>query len=218
MRTVSLGHGYLGARFALCLVLMRLARHIELVMRILAISGSLRKQSYNTAALRIAQGIAQTMAPQDVAIEIFERLGEFPLFNPDLGDGAEYLAVAELREMIRNADAVLVASPEYVHGVPGVLKNALDWIVGTGEMDGKPVGLINATPALGGAQWARDALLEILNVMSANKVVPDAVLRLDGIRKRMNEHGVILDQETGPQIQKCVEALIRAASRNKARE
>jgi NAD(P)H-dependent FMN reductase len=212
MEAVSLGNEYLELSFALCLALTRLARHIGIVMRILAISGSLRKQSYNTAALRLAQSIA----PQGVAIEIFERISEFPLFNPDLGDGNEYAAVVELREKIRSADAVLVACPEYVHGVPGAFKNALDWIVGTGELDGKPVGLINATPALGGAQWVRDALLEILNVMSANHVVPDAVLRLDGIRKRMNEQGVILDQETGILIQKCLEALIRAASRNKA--
>ncbi len=181
-------------------------------MRILAISGSLRKQSYNSAALHIAQ----SLAPQGVFIEIFERIGEFPLFNPDLGDGNQFEAVVALRERIRETDAVLVASPEYVHGVPGVLKNALDWVVGTGELDGKPVGLINATPALGGARWVRDALLEILNVMSANNVVPGAVLCLDGIRTRIDERGVVIDAETGPLIQKCIEALIDATSRKKA--
>lgn len=200
--------------FALCLALVRVARHTGVAMRILAVSGSLRRKSYNTAVLQLAQALA----PESVVIDIFDRLGEFPLFNPDLGDGTQFPAIVTLRKQIQQADAVLIASPEYIHGVPGVLKNALDWIVGTGELDGKFVGLINATPALGGARWARDSLLEILGVMSANRVVPDAVLLLDGIRKRLDENGVILDEETGPAIQKCIEALIRAVSRNKAVE
>lgn len=179
------------------------------LMRILAISGSLRKMSYNSAVLRAAK----SLAPCEVEIAIFEELGEIPLFNPDLGDGSSFPAVSSLRKQIAECDAFLVASPEYVHGVPGVLKNALDWVVGTGELDGKPVGIINATPALDGAQWAQAGLIEILNVMSANRVVPGAVLKLDAVRKRINEQGEIIDLHALDSIKKCIETLANAVVR-----
>jgi NAD(P)H-dependent FMN reductase len=175
------------------------------VIRILALSGSLRKKSYNSAVLRAAKALA----PCGVEIIIFERMGEIPLFNPDLGDGENFLAVAALRRQIAQCDAFLVSSPEYVHGVPGALKNALDWIVGTGELDGKPVGVINATPAVGGAEWAQNGLIEILSVMSANRVVRGAVLKLDAIRKRFDENGEIIDPSTRESIIRCVEELAK---------
>jgi NAD(P)H-dependent FMN reductase len=180
-------------------------------MRILALSGSLREKSYNSAILRAAKALT----PPEMEIAIFDRLGEIPPFNPDLGDGNSFAAVASLRKRISECDAFLVASPEYVHGVPGVLKNALDWIVGTGELDGKPVGIINATPALGGAEWVQAGLLEILNVMSANHVVLGAVLKLDGIRKRMTENGEILDSTMRTSIQSCLAALAAAVDLRK---
>ncbi|MFL5812218.1 MAG: NADPH-dependent FMN reductase [Bdellovibrionia bacterium] len=177
------------------------------IIRILALSGSLRNKSYNSAVLRAAK----TLAPRDVEISLFERLGEIPLFNPDLGDGENFSAVSELRKQIAQCDAFLVSSPEYVHGVPGALKNALDWIVGTGELDGKSVGIINATPAIEGAQWAQQGLIEILNVMSANRVVNGAVLKLDAIRKKVDESGEIIDPSTRESIIQCIEALANAA-------
>jgi len=176
-------------------------------MQILAISGSLRSKSYNTTILRAVQ----SMAPAHVRVMIFEHLSEMPLFNPDLGDGQSFAAVRELRRQIAGSDAVLVASPEYVHGVPGVLKNALDWVVGTGELDGKPVGMINATPALGGAEWIQNSLIEILNVMSGNHVISGAVLKVDAVRKKINEAGLITDLATRLAIENCLNALIQAA-------
>src|SRR5271165_5402171 len=93
-------------------------------MRILAISGSLRSTSSNTAVLRAAR----TVAPSGVDIIIYEGLGALPHFNPDLDGNKPPQSVLELRYEVGLADALLISSPEYAHGVPGCLKNALDWL------------------------------------------------------------------------------------------
>ena len=140
-------------------------------MKLVAINGSLRKSSSNGALLRAARRIA----PDGVEIAIYEGLGDLPHFNPDLDlEGmTPPAAVAGLRQLLIDADAVLISSPEYAHGVPGVLKNMLDWLVSTGELAGKPVALLNASPA-GGAH-AQTSLLETLRTMNW-RVVEDASL------------------------------------------
>src|SRR5690348_328025 len=98
------------------------------MLQILAISGSLRKASSNTALLRAAAALA----PVDVKISLCKSLGDLPHFNPDL-EGVEPASVLEFRSQLLEADGVLIASPEYMHGITGVMKNALDWIAGSGE-------------------------------------------------------------------------------------
>ena len=100
-------------------------------MRFLAISGSLRLASSNTALLRAAA----LVAPEGVEIILYRGLGDLPHFNPDL-EAAEPPSVTEFREQVRISDGLLISSPEYAHGVPGVLKNALDWLVGGRHEDG----------------------------------------------------------------------------------
>ena len=102
-------------------------------MQILAISGSLRAASSNTAVLRAATALA----PPDVQIVLYSGIGELPHFNPDL-EGRELSPVLDFRARIQAADGVLIACPEYAHGVPGAMKNALDWVVGSSEFLGKP--------------------------------------------------------------------------------
>ncbi|MGB7225312.1 MAG: NADPH-dependent FMN reductase, partial [Bradyrhizobium sp.] len=111
-------------------------------MKIVAISGSLRAASHNTAVLVAAQ----RLAPPDVAIELFEGIGRLPFFNSDIE--AENLPeeVAVFRQIIGAVDGLLISSPEYARGVSGVMKNALDWLVGSHEFPGKPVALINTSP------------------------------------------------------------------------
>src|SRR6266542_4369577 len=106
------------------------------MVQLLAISGSLRRTSLNTALLRAA---AQ-LAPTGVEILLFAGLGDLPLFNPDL-EGNEPRSVLEFRAQLQLRNGVLISSPEYAHGVSGVLKNALDWVVGSGEFSGKPVAI-----------------------------------------------------------------------------
>jgi len=128
-------------------------------MKIIAICGSLRSQSSNLALLRAATTIA-------AEVEIYEGLATLPHFNPDddIEGATPPPAVAELRTMLANADGILISSPEYAHGVPGSLKNALDWLVSDGALVDKPVAVINASPV--GGEFARDSLVETLRTMN----------------------------------------------------
>ncbi len=128
-------------------------------MKIIAICGSLRAQSSNLALLRAATNLG-------IDVQIYEGLGSLPHFNPDddVEGATPPAAVAELRSLLANADGILISSPEYAHGVPGSLKNALDWLVSDGALVDKPVALINASPT--GGEFARDALVETLRTMN----------------------------------------------------
>jgi NAD(P)H-dependent FMN reductase len=109
-----------------------------------------------------------------MAVRIWQGLGDIPPFNPDLDVPPVPLAVEAFRTELRSADAVMICSPEYAHGVSGVMKNALDWVVGSGELMEKPVALINASPY---ATIAQAALAETLRTMSA-AVVEEASVTL----------------------------------------
>ena len=128
-------------------------------MKIIAICGSLRAQSSNLALLRAATNLG-------IDVQIYGGVGSLPHFNPD--DDVEGAtpppAVAELRALLADADGILISSPEYAHGVPGSLKNALDWLVSDGALVDKPVALINASPI--GGEFARDSLVETLRTMN----------------------------------------------------
>ncbi|MGW8556268.1 NADPH-dependent FMN reductase [Streptomyces tubercidicus] len=134
-------------------------------MKLLALSGSLRARSSNGAVLRSA--LAFWDGPATTA-----DIGALPHFNPDLdGEGATPPApVAALRGAAASADALLVVSPEYAHGVPGVLKNALDWLVSSGECVGKPVTVITASPSPTGGEHANAQLREVLRMVSGEVV------------------------------------------------
>ena len=135
-------------------------------MRIFAISGSLRARSSNTELLRAAAMVA----PPSWTFDLYDGLGRLPHFNPDLdAEGSTPPEpVHDLRARVAAADAVLICSPEYAHGVPGSLKNALDWLVSAQEPIGKPVLLVSASP--GGAHHAHAQLLEVLRTMSLRVV------------------------------------------------
>lgn len=139
-------------------------------IRIIAISGSLRSGSSNTMLLRAAAA----MAPRGVTVELYDGIDRLPFFNPDLDDEHVPAAVESFRAVLRTAHGLLLSSPEYAHGVPGVLKNALDWLVGStqGEIVDKPVALINASPR---STHAQASLVETLRTMSA-RVVADVRL------------------------------------------
>ena len=130
-------------------------------LRILCLSGSLRGVSGNTALLRAAR----TLAPAALELSLFERMGELPLFNPDLDVEPLPPVVLALREAVGASDAIIVACPEYAHGVPGPFKNLLDWLVSSLEFPGKPIAQWNASGR--GSHHAQDALREILTTMSA---------------------------------------------------
>jgi chromate reductase len=128
-------------------------------MKVLAISGSLRAASINSALLRTAR----RLAPAGIDVELCTLVGELPLFSPDL-EAHPPPSVARLHARIAAADALLIASPEYAHGVTGAIKNLLDWLVGFAPFVGKPVAVLNASPR---AHHADAALKETLRTMSA---------------------------------------------------
>jgi chromate reductase, NAD(P)H dehydrogenase (quinone) len=139
-------------------------------IRILGISGSLRAASTNTALLRAAA----LVAPPSIDVTVCENLGLLPHFNPDF-DGDQPVVVREFRQQVASSSAIIFSTPEYAHGLPGVLKNALDWLVGGSEFIGKPVMLLNASAR---STFAQNSLIEIVNTMSgrvvheATRVVP----------------------------------------------
>ena len=130
--------------------------------RVLCLCGSLRRLSSNRAALEAAR----ELAPPSLELVLHDGAGALPLFNPD-DDDADPLSpsVLALREAVGAADALLIACPEYAHGVPGAFKNLLDWLVGDPEFLGKPVLLLNT--AARGSHHAQESLMEILVTMSA---------------------------------------------------
>src|SRR5579872_2146108 len=125
--------------------------------KILAISGSLRQASSNSALLRAAKTLTNAQA----AISLCNSLGALPLFNPDI-ENHPPTSVTYFRSQIATSDAILIASPEYAHGITGALKNALDWVVGSGEFFQKPVAVLNATAR---SSHAYESLKEILKTM-----------------------------------------------------
>ncbi|WP_049731763.1 NADPH-dependent FMN reductase [Rhizobium ecuadorense] len=110
-------------------------------MKILAISGSARRNSTNTAMLRAVSAVA----PREIEIAVFDGVGGLPVFSPDLEGEALPAAVRDFVAMIAGSDGVIIASPEYVRSIPGGLKNAIDWLVSGEQIVHKPVALLHAS-------------------------------------------------------------------------
>jgi len=174
-------------------------------MRIVALSGSVAAGSSNVALLRAAAALA----PAGTTVDVYDAIGALPMFNPDLdGEGAVAPpAVGDLRTRLRAADGILIATPEYAHGVPGALKNALDWIVSSGELEGKPLALIVASP--GGGAAARASLTPTLEVMGARIVASAGVVFT---RKYVAPDGTVTDAAVAHEITTALAALARAAA------
>ena len=152
-------------------------------LKILGFAGSLRKGSYNRAILRAAL----ELLPPDVELEIFDLEG-IPPYNMDL-EGRMPDPVLEFKRRIRQADAILIATPEHNYSIPGVLKNAIDWAsrpVGDNSFDGKPVAIMSASPAMIGGARAQYHLRQTfvwLNMFPVNRpevIVPAANEKIDG--------------------------------------
>jgi NAD(P)H-dependent FMN reductase len=135
------------------------------------------------------------------------------LFNPDI-EATEPAAVVDFRSKIIAADAVLIASPEYAHGITGVLKNALDWMVGNESFVNKPVALLNASPV---SMHAPASLKEIITVMSA-RIVEEASITVPLRGSRLDEHGIVSHPEISTALIESLRALQIAAGRIRAEE
>jgi chromate reductase, NAD(P)H dehydrogenase (quinone) len=175
---------------------------------VLALSGSLRASSSNAALLRAAMAAA----PAALAISFDEQaIAALPHFNPDLDVDPPPAAVAAFRAQLAAAEGLILCSPEYAHGVPGALKDALDWIVSSGELMDKPILLLNASPA--GGTYAQASLAETLTVMSA-AVLP-ASLTAPFLRRKLDGRGPIAPADEA-QLKVSLEALAAAIAARRA--
>lgn len=181
-------------------------------VHILGISGSLRARSSNTELLRAVS----LVAPSNMQVTLFSGLGALPHFNPDLdGPGVPPPPpVADLRRRVRRSDALLICSPEYAHGVPGALKNALDWLVSTPDALHKPVGLLNASPR---SRHAQASLAETLRTMSL-VVVPGASIAVPVSGRKLGAEAMTQDAELAGDLRRVLEALVLAAAAYRARQ
>ena len=141
-------------------------------MKVLGISGSLRRDSYNSALLRAA---AERL-PAGVELVEYERLADIPPYDADIEEEGTPAVVEELRAAVREADAVLIATPEYNHSIPGQLKNALDWVsrpAGKSALMGKPAAAIGASTGMFGAVWAQAEVRKVLSALGGRVVEAD---------------------------------------------
>jgi chromate reductase len=174
-------------------------------MRVLGITGSLRRDSYNHALMREA---AERL-PAGVELVEFERLGEIPPYDADLEQLEPPAAVAELREAMREADAVLVATPEYNHSIPGVLKNALDWAsrpAGQSALTGTPSAAIGASTGMFGAVWAQAETRKVLGALGGR--VLEAELPVARAAELYREGRLQLSPEQSQQLEEILATLV----------
>lgn len=174
-------------------------------LTILGIAGSLRKESYNRGLLRAAQGLA----PDGVTIETFDELDQIPLFNQD-DEQNPHPKVTELKQRIRNADAILIVTPEYNYSVPGVLKNAIDAAsrpYGDSAWNGKPVAIMGASVGTLGtarAQYHLRQMFVFLNMYAVNQ--PEVMLA--NAHKHFDEHGNLTDETARKLIRQLLQELV----------
>ena len=173
----------------------------------IALSGSLRAASVNTALLRAAA----VLAPPGLVVTLYEEVGALPHFNPDQETPPPAI-VARWQTLLHGADAILIAAPEYAHGVPGSFKNALDWVVGTTGLEGKPVALLNSSPRAG---HAHAALAEIVTTMGWT-VLEAASVRIPCARKDIDPAALLGMPEFAEPLRAALLLLAEAAQHHVA--
>ncbi len=184
-------------------------------MRVLAIPGSLRNDSYNAKLLYNAV----ELFPEDAVLDLWGGLKDVPPYDEDDDNGMDApAAVAELRDAIARADTVLIATPEYNHSIPGQLKNAFDWVsrpVATNPMRNKPVAVIGASTSSFGGVWAQAELRKVLGALGAR--VLDVELAVPHAHDRFDEQGRLSDSNFAEQLASVVDSLVLAADERAAR-
>jgi chromate reductase len=170
------------------------------VIKILAILGSLKPASANTNLLRVIRKIA----PQNAMVNIFDGLDKLPHVNPELTINIE--SVNDLWQQLRLADGVIFSTPEYAFGVAGILKNALDWVVSSGDLNEKPVFAISASPLYSGGDKALASLLLALTALGAH-MDANSSLSIAHVKNKLADAGVCSDYETTNALQELINNL-----------
>ena len=168
--------------------------------KLLALSGSLRRNSCNAAAIRALQ----MLAPDHIHIDIGS-IGNLPLFNPDR-ETEVIPEVDKLKSAVKRADGLIIASPEYAHGISGPMKNALDWLIGGTEFPYKPIMLINTSPR---SRHAQDALKEVLFTMSGI-VVEESSVSIPLLSSGLDAKGIVKNKNMADALLKGLSEFCRA--------
>jgi chromate reductase len=177
-------------------------------MRVLGISGSLRSGSLNSALLRAA---AERL-PGGAELVTYERLGEIPPYDEDVELEGTPAVVEELRQAVREADAVLIATPEYNHSIPGQLKNALDWVsrpAGKSALNGTPAAVIGASTGMFGAVWAQAELRKVLSALGGRVVQTE--LPIGHAKDQLDGNHLELSPQQSEQLEEILAELIAEA-------
>ena len=167
--------------------------------QILAICGSTRQSSTNH---KLIQAITE-LTKQDFELRVFENLAALPHFNPDEDNADVAPSVTAFRQQLQQADGILICTPEYAHGVPGTLKNAIDWTVSSCEFSGKPTVLVTASTD---GKHAHQALLETLRVIEAGNI-DELNLLIPFAQTKINRDGKIIDDATLLEVQQLMQRL-----------
>jgi chromate reductase, NAD(P)H dehydrogenase (quinone) len=185
------------------------------MIRVLGIPGSLRRGSYNRGLLRAAQ----ELAPSDLELELFE-LHDIPPYNADVEAAGDPTPVSAFKDAIRRADALLIATPEYNRGVPGVLKNAIDWVsrppLGS-ALTGKLVGLMGASTGMSGTARAQQHVTQALSFPRA-RVVDEPRVLVPTAYEKFDDEGRLVDPATRNSIASLLDALLVEAGARRAVE
>jgi chromate reductase len=177
-------------------------------VRILGISGSLRRNSYNTSLLRAA---ADLLDSED-DLTLWEGLADLPHYNEDGDVEPAPAGVAALRDALRSADAVLISTPEYNHSIPGALKNALDWAsrpMATNSFRDKPVAVVGSSAGVFGAVWAQAEVRKVLGAMGAR--VADAEVAVGQAGEKFDASGRLVDDRVRDELRDALTALTATA-------
>lgn len=170
---------------------------------IYTIVGSLREKSYNQALMKSFRDAA----PKDFIVTPGLNLSELPYFNPDIDDVVNPIPSVHLfRESLKKADCVVIFSPEYAHNIPGVLKNALDWIVASGELVNKPVVVTNTSTTYLGGNKAHESLKNLVNVLSAD-LLEEASFTVDSAFHKFDESGFLIDEAIAQKLNSIFEII-----------
>lgn len=182
-------------------------------MKILGLVGSLRRDSYNAMLMRAAA----ELLPPEAELEVFEDLAAIPAFDEDLEGGPAPAAVTALKRAIEEADAVLIATPEYNGSIPGFLKNALDWVsrpFETNPLRNKPAAVLGASTGMFGAVWAQAELRKVLGLIGARALDRDTPVGLATMR--FGADGELHDPESREAIGETLAALVEMVHEREA--
>ena len=177
-------------------------------IKLTGISGSLRENSSNTNILKQMA----LMMPDEIELFIYNGIGELPHFSPELDIEMPPAPVEKFRKQLTDSDGIIICTPEYAFGVPGSLKNALDWTVSSGEFVNKPLALITASLS---GEKAHASLLDTLTALSAS-IAEERILLIPFIRSKLDEQGFIRIPELLQRLQAILQSFMTTCSENRS--